>query len=65
MHMAGGDAQGGEGGGMYVHHVHPPWVRPWLSLFFHSATGYLKVVGNEKLGGLRFLQLLGIVLGPW
>ncbi len=25
----------------------------------------LKVVGNEKLGGLRFLQLLGIGLGPW
>jgi hypothetical protein len=28
---------------------------------FHS----LKVDGNEKLGGLRFLQLLGIGLGPW
>ncbi len=26
---------------------------------------YLKVVGNEKKGGLRFLQLLGISLGPW
>jgi hypothetical protein len=26
---------------------------------------YLKVDGNEKLGGLRFLQLLGIGLGPW
>ena len=25
----------------------------------------LKVDGNEKLGGLRFLQLLGISLGPW
>ena len=25
----------------------------------------LKVVGNEKLGGLRFLQLLGISLGLW
>jgi hypothetical protein len=25
----------------------------------------LKVVGNEKLGGLKFLQLLGIGLGPW
>jgi hypothetical protein len=25
----------------------------------------LKVVGNEKLGGLRFLQLLGIRLGLW
>ncbi len=25
----------------------------------------LKVVGNEKKGGLRFLQLLGISLGPW
>ncbi len=25
----------------------------------------LKVDGNEKLGGLRFLQLLGIGLGPW
>ena len=24
----------------------------------------LKVVGNEKKGGLRFLQLLGISLGP-
>jgi hypothetical protein len=24
----------------------------------------LKVVGNEKLGGLKFLQLLGIRLGP-
>jgi hypothetical protein len=22
-------------------------------------------VGNEKLGGLKFLQLLGIDLGPW
>jgi hypothetical protein len=27
VHMAGGDAQGG-GGGMHVHPVHPPWVRP-------------------------------------
>jgi hypothetical protein len=26
---------------------------------------HLKVVGNEKLGGLKFLQLLGIGLGPW
>ncbi len=25
----------------------------------------LKVVGNEKLGGLRFLQLLAVGLGPW
>jgi hypothetical protein len=25
----------------------------------------LKVVGNEKLGGLKFLQLLGKGLGPW
>ncbi len=25
----------------------------------------LKVDGNEKLGRLRFLQLLGISLGPW
>ena len=25
----------------------------------------LKVDGNEKLGGLRFLQLLGIGLRPW
>jgi hypothetical protein len=24
----------------------------------------LKVVGNEKLGGFKFLQLLGIFLGP-
>jgi hypothetical protein len=27
MHMAGGDAQGG---GMHVHPVLPPWVRPCL-----------------------------------
>ncbi len=27
--------------------------------------GDLKVVGNEKLGGFKFLQLLGIDLGPW
>jgi hypothetical protein len=34
MHMArGGDAQGG-GGGMHVHPVHPPWVRPWLFYSF-------------------------------
>jgi hypothetical protein len=26
---------------------------------------YLKVDGNEKLGGLRISQLLGISLGPW
>ena len=26
---------------------------------------FLKVVGNEKLGGLKFLQLLGISLGLW
>ena len=26
---------------------------------------YLKVDGKEKLGGLGFLQLLGIGLGPW
>ena len=25
----------------------------------------LKVNGNETLGGLKFLQLLGIGLGPW
>jgi hypothetical protein len=25
----------------------------------------LKVDGNEKEGGLNFLQLLGISLGPW
>ena len=25
----------------------------------------LKVVGNEKLDGFKFLQLLGIDLGPW
>jgi hypothetical protein len=25
----------------------------------------LKVVGNEKLGGFKFLQLFGIDLGPW
>jgi hypothetical protein len=25
----------------------------------------LKVVGNEKLEGLKFLQLLGIGLGQW
>jgi hypothetical protein len=28
-------------------------------------SSFLKVVGNEKLGGLRFLHLLGIGLGPW
>jgi hypothetical protein len=28
-------------------------------------TAPLKVVGNEKLGGLKFLQLLGIGLGLW
>jgi hypothetical protein len=27
MHMAGGGCTGG-GGGMHVHPVHPPWVRP-------------------------------------
>ena len=26
---------------------------------------HLKVDGNEKLGGLRFLQLLGIGMGLW
>jgi hypothetical protein len=30
MHMAGGGCTGG-GGGMHVHPVHPPWVRPWLN----------------------------------
>jgi hypothetical protein len=35
---------------------------PDPSLFFVKE---LKVVGNEKLGGLKFLQLLGIGLGPW
>jgi hypothetical protein len=25
----------------------------------------IEVVGNEKKGGLIFLQLLGISLGPW
>ncbi len=33
----------------------------WMLDFFV----YLKVDGNEKWGGLRFLQLLGISLGPW
>jgi hypothetical protein len=28
MHMAGGGCTGG-GGGMHVHPVPPPWVRPW------------------------------------
>jgi hypothetical protein len=27
-----GDAQGGEGG-MHVHPVHPPWVRPCLEVY--------------------------------
>jgi hypothetical protein len=31
----------------------------------HGTERNLKVVGNEKKGGLRFLQLLGISLGPW
>jgi hypothetical protein len=31
----------------------------------HVKSQHLKVVGNEKLGGLTFLQLLGIGLGPW
>jgi hypothetical protein len=26
---------------------------------------HLKLDGNEKKGGLKFLQLLGISLGPW
>ncbi len=34
-------------------------------LCFIKVLRYLKVVGNEKLGGLKFLQLLGIGLGPW
>jgi hypothetical protein len=29
MHMAEGGMHRG-GGGMHVHPVHPPWVRPWL-----------------------------------
>jgi hypothetical protein len=44
-----------------------------LKLFDKKKTGAqksydivpLKVDGNEKLGGLRFLQLLGIGLEPW
>jgi hypothetical protein len=32
MHMAGGGCTGGVGG-MHVHPVHPPWVRPcWYVL---------------------------------
>ncbi len=31
IHMAGGDAKGG--GGMHVHPVHPPWVRPCVLTF--------------------------------
>ena len=38
--------------------------RPLLPLQFRKKKN-LKVVGNEKLGGLKFLQLLGIGLGPW
>jgi hypothetical protein len=34
-------------------------------MIFVATKWYLKVVGNEKKGGLRFLQLLGISLGPW
>ncbi len=36
------------------------WIRIWIRILLS-----LKVDGNEKLGGLRFLQLLGIGLGPW
>jgi hypothetical protein len=32
---------------------------------FFICKDFLKVVGNEKLGGLKFLQLLGIGLGLW
>jgi hypothetical protein len=36
-------------------------------LLLESIRGFLslKVDGNEKYGGLRFLQCLGISLGPW
>ncbi len=37
----------------------------WLLTSLKLYSYLLKVVGNEKLGGLRFLQLLGIGLGPW
>jgi hypothetical protein len=34
-------------------------------LFYILFILVLKVVGNEKKGVLRFLQLLGTSLGPW
>jgi hypothetical protein len=54
------DGVGGEG-------VIKP-TAPRSSIFCEIKNCYLyclKVVGNEKLGGLKFLQLLGIDLGPW
>ena len=38
---------------------------PVPNIVTHVQFVLLKVVGNEKLGGLKFLQLLGIGLGPW
>jgi hypothetical protein len=35
MHRGEGGCTGG-GGGMHVHPVHPPWVRPWFGLWCHK-----------------------------
>ncbi len=43
LSWGGGDAHGqeggctGGGGGMHVHPVHPPWVRPWVYIMEDSA----------------------------
>ncbi len=48
--------------------LYPLVLKQLLNVFnvsFRILVIILKVDGNEKLGGLRFLQLLGIGLGPW
>ncbi len=42
-----------------------PYRYTWYLKQVMAGCHILKVVGNEKLGGLRFLQLLSIGLGPW
>jgi hypothetical protein len=41
------------------------WVNMYCTLESVIELTHLKVVGNEKKGWLRFLQLLEISLGPW
>jgi hypothetical protein len=54
----GGDAQGG-GGGMHVHPVHPPWVRPWQQRL-STGLGHIRLEVVPTISTIRgLIRLVG------